>query len=344
MAYLASDNISGVCPEILEALAKANVGYAKSYGADEWSKKLTAAFRELFEHDDLAIFPVFNGSAANCSALASLMRPYEAVLAHEHSHIEQDECGMPEFFTGGKVIGVSGENGKIQASDCREATVRAKAMGVHHVRPRLISITQATEFGTVYRVNEISAIATLAKNEGLYLHMDGARFANAVVSVGCKPADLTWRAGVDVISFGATKNGAMLAEAVIFFRPELAADFGYIRKRAGQLASKQRFISAQLLAMLENNLWLKNATHANLSAKNLANGLKNISGVKILNSVEANELFVELPKRLADGLLSKEHYFYNWPLLGADIYRLVTSFQTSAEDIEEFVADCRGQA
>ena len=339
MTFLASDNTSAASTEIIEAIKLANDGHAKAYGADHYTEKLTAKFREVFEHPELTVYPVFNGSAANCLGLASLIRPYEAIIAHQHSHLEQDECGMPEFFTGGKILKTAGENGKIDPAQAQSIIALAHANGIHHSRPKVISITQSTEFGTTYKADEIAALSTLAKNHNLLLHMDGARFANAVANSGYKPANISWKAGVDVMSFGGTKNGALLAEAIIFFKPELARDFERIRKRAGQLASKQRFISAQLLALLEENLWIKNAAHANAMAARLGHGLLKIPHISILNTIEANSLFVQMPPNIAKALLEKGHYFYDWPVLGNTIYRLVTSFSTTTAEIDEFLDD-----
>lgn len=339
MAFLASDNTSGASIEVIDAIARANEGDAKAYGADQHTVLLTEKFREVFEHSELVVFPVFNGSAANCLSVASMMRPYEAVIAHQYSHMESDECGMPEFFTGGKILKAHGENGKINPAQVEPILKLAHAGGIHHSRPKVISVTQTTEFGTTYKANEIAALSALAKRNNLLLHMDGARFANAVASIGCKPADITWRSGVDVMSFGGTKNGALLAEAVIFFKPELAQDFERIRKRAGQLASKQRFISAQLLAMFDTELWIKNATHANTMAARLGQGLLNVPEVAILNSIEANIVFVRMALNVANALLEKGHYFNDWPVLGDNVYRLVTSFNTNPAEIDAFVDD-----
>lgn len=339
MAFLASDNTSGASAEIIEAITLANEGNAKAYGADDYTELLTATFREIFEHSELVVFPVFNGSAANCLSLASIIRPYEAIIAHHHSHLENDECGMPEFFTGGKILKAAGENGKIDPTQVQSIIELANANGIHHSRPKVISITQSTEFGTTYKTHEIASLSALAKSNDLLLHMDGARFANAVAGLGCKPADITWRAGIDVMSFGGTKNGALLAEAVIFFKPKLARDFERIRKRSGQLASKQRFISAQLLALLDNNFWINNATHANAMAARLGQGLLKIPHVTILNSIEANALFVQMPSHLAKALVEKDHHFYDWPLLGDNVYRLVTNFNTNTVEIDAFLDD-----
>jgi threonine aldolase len=340
MAFFASDNTSAVSPEIMTALEKANKGYTQAYGADYYTTRLTKRFREIFEHPDLLVFPVFNGSAANGAALASIVRPYQAVICHKHSHLQQDECGLPELFTGGKLLGVGGEGGKINLDEAAALFSMAKDSGVHHALPKAISISQSTESGTVYLPEEIKKISTWAKKHKVSLHMDGARFANAVASLGCLPADISWKAGVDVLSFGGTKNGAMMAEAIIFFKPELAEDFPYIRKRCGQLASKQRYISAQLLALMENGLWLKNAFTSNTMARLLKQRLEALDEIKLLASVEANAVFVEMSKAMAEKLMEKGHHFCDWPLLGENAYRLVTSFTTTQEDVENFIKDC----
>lgn len=340
MVFLASDNTSGATAEVMAAIENANnMQHTKAYGADQHTSLLTQKFCEIFELSDLVAFPVFNGSAANCLGLANIQRPYEAVIAHRHSHIQQDECGMPEFFTGGKVLNVVGENGKIESTEIKSIIDTANSNGIHHSHPKVISITQSTEFGTTYKPEEILALSALKKNHELLLHMDGARFANAVASIGCKPSEITWKAGVDVMSFGGTKNGALLAEAVIFFKPELAQGFERLRKRAGQLASKQRYLSAQLIAMLEDGRWIKTAAHANEMAKILATGMSSISRVKIMNPVEANSIFACIPHTIAHALLEMGHYFYHWPLLGENVYRLVTSYNTTLSDINSFLID-----
>jgi threonine aldolase len=339
MSYFASDNTAGVSDVIMQALQRANSGQMKSYGADEITAKLQEKMRGVFEHPTLRVFPVFNGSAANCVGLSHLVQSYEAIISHQHSHIQQDECGMPEFFSRSKDIGIKGENGKINIDEVHHVLDIAANGGMHHVRPKVISITQSTEVGTVYTMEEVQAISYVAKAHDMYLHMDGARIANAVASFGCSPAEMTWRAGVDVLSFGGTKNGAMLAEAIVFFDEKLAESFDYRRKQAGQLASKQRYLSAQLLALLENNHWLENARHSNLMAQLLAKGLSDC-GIEPLFPVQANAVFVRLNDELFNHLRACDHYFYRWELLGKDVYRLVTSFATTEQEVEAFVRDC----
>ena len=290
-----SDNVAGAAPEILAALAAANRGAAMPYGADAVTARLQRKVAEIFE-TEVAVFPVATGSAANSLALSVMAPPYGAIYCHEAAHINVDECGAPEFFTGGaKLVDLAGADGKLHAGDLAAALAGAGAGIVHHVQPAAISLTQASECGTVYSPHELHEIADLARANGLKLHLDGARFANAVAGLGCSPADLTWRAGVDALSLGATKNGALAAEAVVFFDRALAAAFGYRRKRAGHLFSKMRFLSAQLEAYLSDDLWLRNARHANRLADRLAQGLAGLPGARLVYPVQANEVFVALP-------------------------------------------------
>lgn len=340
----ASDNTAPASPEVLDALAAANRGTAGSYGADEPTARLEALARELFE-TDLAIFPVVTGSAANGLALAALTPPFGAVYCHDRAHVMVDECGAPEFFTAGaKLIGLPSPDGKLRPEQLEGPLAEARAMGVHHVRPAAVSVTQATEWGTVWRPEEIEALAEAGRTGGLRLHMDGARFANAVASLGCSPADLTWRAGVDALSLGATKNGALAAEAVILFDRKLAADFALRRKRAGHLWSKQRFLSAQLVALLEGGLWLRNAAHANRMATHLGQGLADLPGVRLVQPVEANEVFAHLPDRVAEGLSTAGFLFHAWAAPAGSagpVFRLVTSFATEAAAVDRLLQTAR---
>ncbi len=261
-----SDNATGVSPEIMTAIAAANCGAVLSYGDDEYTQGLQVKFSELFE-TSVTVFPVATGSAANALALAVVTPPYGAIYCHGESHINLDECGAPEFFTGGaKLVTITGNHAKIEAETLGKILDKAGVGVVHHVQPAAVSLTQATEAGTIYNPAEISQISEVVRRHNLHLHMDGSRFANAVASLGCSPADVTWRAGVDILSFGATKNGAMAAEAVVFFNGELAKTFPFYRKRSGHLFSKMRFLSAQLSAYITDDLWLRNATHANKMA------------------------------------------------------------------------------
>lgn len=332
-----SDNVTGVCPEIMAALAAANMGAAMPYGDDEYSQRLEAKFSELFE-TKVIVFPVATGSAANSLALSVLTPPFGAIYCHEESHIYLDECGAPEFYTGGaKLVTLKGTDCQIEPEELAAVLEGAGAGVVHHVQPAAVSITQATEAGTVYLPEQIAEIADVARAHNLYLHIDGARFANAVVSLGCSPADVTWRSGVDVLCFGATKNGAMAAEAVIFFKPELAESFGFRRKRSGHLFSKMRFLSAQLEAYITDNLWLKNAAHANDMASKLAQGLVSLPLVKLSHPVEANELFLEVPETVINGVLADGFKFYRWQGESSNKIRIVTAFDTKEKDVNAFL-------
>ncbi|HLO50097.1 MAG TPA: low specificity L-threonine aldolase [Kamptonema sp.] len=332
-----SDNVTGVSPEIMAAIAAANDGAAMPYGNDECTQRLQAKFSELFE-TSVTVFPVATGSAANALALSVITPPYGAIYCHAESHINVDECGAPEFYTSGaKLVTLTGNNGKIDAKSLAAKLDRAGAGVVHHVQPAAVSITQATEAGTVYNYDEISQISIVARDRNLYLQMDGARFANAVASLGCSPADITWRAGVDVLSFGATKNGAIAAEAVVFFNQQLAETFPYRRKRSGHLFSKMRFLSTQLEAYITDNLWLTNAAHANKMAAQLVDGIENVPGVKLCYPVEANEVFIELPESVIERLLAEGFEFYRWDSETSSIVRLVTAFNTQEEDVTAFI-------
>jgi threonine aldolase len=334
-----SDNVTGIAPEILAAIAAANPGTAASYGADAITERVTRRFAELFEHE-VAVFPVATGTAANALALAALTPPWGVIYCHEAAHIATDECGAPEFYTGGaKLVALPGADAKL-APAAIEARLGDQGV-VHHAQPAVISITQATEAGTLYQPQEIAALGALARCHGLALHMDGARFANAVAALGCAPADLTWRAGVDALSFGATKNGALAAEAVIFFDKAKAADLAYRRKRAGHLFSKMRFLSAQLDAYLADGLWLRNARHANAMAARLGQGLAGLPGARLVHPVEANEVFVELAEASIAALEAAGFGFYRWGGPLATCLRLVTAFDTREADVDGFLAAAR---
>jgi len=340
-ANFGSDNVTPACEPVMQALLEANRGTAASYGADDITARLQVRAAELFE-TEVAIFPVTTGTAANSLALSQIAAPFGAIYCYEAAHIVTDECGAPEFFTGGaKLIGLPAADGKIRPEQLTHEFGFADEMGVHHVKPAAISLTQATEWGTVYGNEELSAIGALARRRGLKVHMDGARFANALVHLKCSPAEATWKSGIDVLSLGATKNGALCAEAVVFFEPGLAADFERRRKRAGHLWSKLRFLSAQLLAYLDEEVWLKNARHANAMAAALSMGLREVPGARVLHPVEANEVFVEFPEKTVAALESAGFKFYRWPLYvsrsGVAI-RLVTSYMTPKSDVEAFIA------
>lgn len=338
-----SDNIAGMAPEILDALAAANTGAAAAYGDDDWSRALDGAFSALFD-TDCRVFPVATGTAANALSLAAICPPHGAVYAHRDAHIVVDECNAPEFFTGGaKLMTLPGDSGKIDMAALRAALGMGWAGVQHHPQPSAVSLTQATESGTVYAPDEVAAIAHLCRDHGLRLHMDGARFANAVAGLNCSPADLTWRAGVDVLSFGATKNGAMAAEAVVFFRPELAEGFLFRRKRAAHLFSKMRFLSAQLLAMLEDGLWLRLARDANARARQLADGLVRLPGIEIVWPVQANEVFVRLPAERAAAMQQQGFLFHPWSWDAAEgVHRFVCAFDKTEADVAALLAAAAG--
>jgi len=343
-----SDNAWGVAPEIMAALAEANHGSAASYGADDVTARVASLMSDLFEHE-VEIFPVATGTAANALALASLTPPWGAIFCHELAHAHVDECGAPELFSNGaKLVPVVGENGKIEPDAFRSA-IRALPLGnVHNVQPSTLTLTQSTECGTIYSLDEIGALTDIAHSRDIAVHMDGARFANAIAALNISPAEVTWKAGVDAMSFGATKNGAMAAEAVIFFDKRLARDFAYRRKRGGHLFSKMRFLSAQLEAYLTGGLWLRLAAHANIMAKDLAEGLHALPGVTLHFPVQANEIFVRLPVAVSEALKTAGARFHPWPMAGdndaARTVRLVTSFRTEPSAVAEFLAHARDAA
>lgn len=335
-----SDNTAGIAPEILTALAKANAGSESSYGGDKTTERLTRKFSDIFE-TEVVVFPVTTGTAANALSIATLTPPYGAVFCHEGAHIHVDECGAPEFYSGSKLVPVEGPSGKITAEGLSAALDHFQVGFVHHVQPATISITQATELGTVYAPQDIKALSEIAKKRGLKIHMDGSRFANAVVGSRHTPAQLTWKSGVDVLSFGATKNGAMAAEAVIFFDKALVKDFPYREKRAGHLPAKMRFISAQLETMLDGGLWLELAGKANAMATRLAEGLNRLPGVTVIHPVQANEVFFTLPNHDVRTKLEAEGAkFYLWSPPGnpLPLIRLVCSFATEASEVDTMLA------
>lgn len=341
-----SDNAFGVAAEILEAIGRANEGAVPSYGEDEITARLQRRFAELFERE-VAVFPVATGTAANALALAALTPSHGAILCHEQAHAHADECGAPEMFTAGaKLIGVPGGEGKIDP-EALEAVLNSLPAGVvHHVQPATLTVTQSTEAGTLYKADELARLVALAHTRNLAVHMDGARFANALAATGLTPAEMTWKAGIDVLSFGATKNGALAAEAVVFFDPGRAADFAFRRKRSGHLFSKMRFLSAQLEAYLADGLWLRNAAHANAMAARLASGLRQLDGAAIRFPVEANEVFVRLSRGVLRRLREAGARFHPWPMAGDDgkamTIRLVASFATHESDVDRFLAVARG--
>ena len=332
-----SDNVTGFAPEILEALARANQGPAMPYGADELTQEVERRIAELFEHE-VAVFLVATGSSANALALSCLTPPFGAIYSHPAAHVMVDECGAPEFYSGGaKMVGIPGAHGKIAAADLDKVLAASGRGMVHHVQAASVSISQATEAGTIYRPDEIAAIGEVARRHQVRLHMDGARFANALVAQNVSPADLTWRSGVDVLSFGASKNGALAAEAVVFFDKSLAAEMPYRRKRGGHLFSKMRFLAAQFDAYLNGELWLRHARHANEQARRLSEGLAKLPGARFLYPVEANEIFIALPEPVIAGLEQAGFQFYRWIEEGPGILRLVTAFNTDPKHVTEFV-------
>ncbi|MHB1341407.1 MAG: threonine aldolase family protein [Coriobacteriia bacterium] len=328
----ASDNASGVHPDVLAAIAAANVGHAHAYGYDEWTTRAVDVIRRHLGSEAEAFF-VFNGTGANVSALTALTRPYHAVICATTAHINSDECGAPERFTGCKLIDLPTSDGKLVASQIEAATAGA---GVeHHSQPRVVSVTQCTEYGTVYTPGELRAIAEVTHAHGMYLHVDGARIANAAAFLGCTLGEMIADTGVDVLSLGGTKNGMLLGEAVVFLRPELAKEFLFVRKSSAQLASKMRFISAQFEALFGGDLWLENAGHANEMARMLADGLCSVPGVTITQAVEANEIFAIFDRDLI-APMQEVADFYLWNE-GACEVRLVTSWDTTEDDVRTFV-------
>ena len=337
----ASDNTAGICPEAWAALAEANRGRLPSYGNDEWTVRACDLLRAVFA-TDCEVYFVFNGTAANSLALASLCQSYHSVICHDYAHVETDECGAPEFFSNGtKILVATGPNGKLSPAEV-ERVIR-KRTDIHYPKPRALSLTQSTEWGTVYTIEELTALTGLAKQHGLAVHMDGARFANAVAALAArsklKPADLTWRAGVDVLCFGGTKNGMNTSDAVVFFNKSLAREFDYRCKQAGQLESKMRFLSAQWVGMLQDGAWLRRAAHANQMVQKLAAALRTIPQVSILVEPEVNALFASMPPGVAEILHTRGWHFYNF--IGAHGYRLMCSWDTKDADLDAFIADVR---
>jgi len=330
----ASDNTAGICPEAAAALAQANAGSAPSYGDDEWTWRLCDRVRELFEID-CDVFLVFNGTAANALALAQLCQPFHSIICHENAHIENDECGACEFYTGGsKLIPIRGANGKIDLCEVDAALLRQHELHSH--KPRVISLTQPTELGTVYTADEIRKISAFAQKRQMLLHVDGARFANAVAALRCAPREITWQAGVDALSFGGTKNGLATGELVIFFNKQHSAGFDYRTKQGGHLASKMRFLAAPWIALLETDVWLKNAQRANDAALRLADGLRDC-GVEIVFPVESNAVFVRLDAMVARKLRELGWDFYKF--IEPDIYRVMCAWSTNAEAITALLSD-----
>jgi threonine aldolase len=332
----ASDNNSGIHPDILEAIVKANGGHFVGYGDDPFTERAVQEFRRHFG-EQADVFLVFTGTGANTLSVRAAAQSFQSVICSASSHLNVDECGAPENFAGCKIITVDSDDGKIDSSQV--ASYLHYAGNQHHVQPKLISITQPTELGTVYRLEEIEALAGFAHDNGLLLHMDGARLCNAAASLHCTLGATSGEAGVDVLSFGGTKNGMMVGEAVVLFRRDLAADFAYIRKQGMQLASKMRFLSVQFVAFLNDELWLRNATHANEMASYLAHRLSEIPACRIVQEVEANAVFAQIPPEIVDDLRSR-YFFYLWDS-DQPIARFMTSFDTECEDIDGFISALR---
>ena len=330
----ASDNVTGACPEVLEAIIKANDGDRTPYGNDQISTDLQNKFSEIFEKP-VIVFPTASGTASNALALSTMTPSFGNIYCHRFSHINTDECGAPEFYTGGaKLVNIYGVDGKITAKELDENVIGKDI--VHHTQPSSVSITQLTETGEAYQLDEIKEISDVAHHHKLNVHMDGARFANALVSLNCSPAEMTWKSGIDVLSFGATKNGCLAAEAIIFFKPELVGNLPFLMKRAGHLLSKMSFVSAQLDAYISNDVWLKNAKHANLMGKKLSNGLNKYPQIKLAYPTYANEIFVKIPEKIIKQLNS-EGYTINDDEWDGKAVRLVTAWNTEPNDIDNFL-------
>ena len=342
--WFTSDNASGAAPEIMAAVSRANDGYARSYGADPLMDRVRDQLREVFEAPEAAVYLVTTGTVANALSLALVSPPWGAVFCHTHAHIAEDECGAPEFYThGAKLALVGGVHGRMEPGLLEAAIVRAKGAGVHGVQPGAVSITNVTEAGTVHSVAEVAALASVAKAHGVPVHLDGARFANALVATGATAAEMTWRAGVDVVSFGGTKNGCMGVEAVVIFDPAKAWEFELRRKRAGHLMSKHRFLSAQMAAYLEDGLWLKLAAHANAMGARLARGLAQMPDVELVHPVEANILFPEWATGCHDRLQAAGAMYYPFDApMGRERARLVASWSTTEADVDGFLGALRG--
>jgi threonine aldolase len=334
-ANFASDNFSGVLPEVMAAMNKANTGPAPAYGADEWTARAVQAFRSHFgEHAE--VFFAFNGTAANVLSLQAMMRPFEAVLCGDSAHIAVDECGAPERLTGAKLLTVPHHHGKIRVEDLERQLVGIGDQ--HHVQPRVISISQTTELGTVYSVDELREISEFAQKNGLYLHMDGARLCNAAAALELPFREFTLDVGVDVLSFGGTKTGLMGAESVVFLNPNLTRDFKFIRKQSMQLSSKMRFIGAQFIALFEQDLWKRAAGHANAMARLLESKICDIPGLQLEVATQANALFPRVPKEWVPRL-QKDFNFYVWKSgITHDQVRWMTSWNTSEADVLRFAA------
>jgi threonine aldolase len=346
----ASDNGAGVAPQILDAIVASSRVNAPAYGADDYTVRAQELLSEAFE-TKVAAFLVATGTAANALALSALVNPWDAVFCHEEAHIHDDECGAPELFTAGaKLVGIAGEGGKITPEGLRETLERFPRGLVKSAQPGALSLSQATEAGTIYGVSEVSELSSIAHRNGISVHMDGARFANALIFAKATPADMTWRAGVDILTLGATKNGALACEAVLFFDQARAANFAFQRKRGGQTLSKGRFLGAQMEAYLTDGLWLRLAERANASARRLARGLAGTPGVRLAWPTEANEVFVVAPKAMVERWRAAGAVFHDWstrslaperaPRKGETLVRLVASFETESREIDRLMSIC----
>jgi threonine aldolase len=330
----ASDNVTGACPEVMDAVVAANSGIATSYGDDEWSSRLQTKLSEIFE-TDVEVFLAVSGTASNALALSALAPVFGKIYCHELSHINTDECGAPELFTGGaKLIPMRSSNGRIKANELAE-TIRGSG-NVHVTQPSVVSITQSCETGTVYQLDEIKAISKIARKHKMSVHMDGARFANALASLDVSPAEMTWKSGVDVLTLGGTKNGCLAAEAIIFFKPDMVGNFPYLHKRSGQLLSKMRFISSQLEAYVTDDLWIRNAQHSNSMAKILSEGLNAFSNIELAYPTQSNEVFVNLPRELID-YLNNAGYDINEEELDGKAVRFVTAWNSELKDVDRLL-------
>lgn len=331
----ASDNNAGLCPQALDALVRASSeSHTPGYGDDAWTERACDRIRTLFE-TDAQVFFVFSGTAANALALAHICRPYHAVIAHAESHIATDEAGAAGFFSGGAAM-LTADTPHAKLTPEAVEALATGGRGVHSVKPRAVSLTQATEMGTVYTLAEVRGLTAAARRHGLAVHMDGARFANAVAALGCSPADLSWRAGVDVLSFGGVKNGLAAGEAVLLFDKTLAQEFEWRVKQAGQLNSKMRLVTAPWVGLLEGDVWLANARHANAMAQRLAAHITNVEGVRLMAPVESNGVFVELRRDVQDRLRRQGWRFYAWGPTGC---RLMCAWDTAPETVDRFAAD-----
>ena len=334
MTIFASDNVAPACPEIMKAINNANNGYVGSYGSDEWSQNLNDKFSKLFEKD-VKVFTAVTGTAANSLALSAITPGYGNIYCHKISHINVDECGAPEFFTGGaKLIAFGGNNGKFTAKELNNH-IRGAGI-VHNTQPSAVSITQSCETGLIYEIDEVQEITEIAHKNGMKVHMDGARFSNATVSLDRTPAEMTWKSGVDVLTFGGTKNGCLDAEAIIFFNPDDVGNFPYIHKRSGQLLSKMRFVSSQLDTYINDNLWLKNARHSNYMAKILSEKLSKINSISLAYPTQSNEIFIKIPQNVQDHLNNKGYNVQEDEMFDCSV-RFVTAWNTTEKDIEILV-------